>query len=73
MDFPGIPARLFQRIFFFGKPVDEQSFTISKSDLTLATLELRLDRENARRSDDHVIDIETVTSQIMEGAISMAP
>src|SRR2546421_2809516 len=56
MDFPCIPARLFQRIFFFRKPVDEQSFAISKSDLTLATSELRLDRENSRRSDDHVID-----------------
>lgn len=49
MNFPGIPLRLFQRIFFFGKPIDEQSFAISKSDLALSAPELRLDRENYDR------------------------
>lgn len=67
-----ISPGLFQRVFLFWKTADEESLAVSKSDLSAAASKLRLDGENSRRADNDMIDIETVTSQIMSDAVSVA-
>ena len=65
-----VSACLLQTILFFMNTPDEQAFAISESDLALAAAELRFNREDTRRPDHDVIDIEAVSAQIVERLIT---
>lgn len=65
-------TRLLEAIFLIGNCADEKPFAVPKFNFAVTASKLRFDRENARWSDDHMIDIEAIARQIMESSITSA-